>query len=466
MPTARDVPTPVDLAPRGLTSSCAFFRVATPRLGSRPTSRPRAAVRPQARAVLETQTVTRPRSRVAASRVSAVWRSSLVSLLFLPHTMLLELASHTEIPRGVTHTWRRARRPAAPEALACGLTRCTGRDVRPRPQDADPLRGKRPAAARHGRRGARSADVGTSTSVGTQRRRGKDAGVTRSQRHGNAGRAVHRSARRLLDTRALAALSAVRQVAADRAQRAALIEAARDGRDMDPHRSCDGCPQRQTAGAARGPCRRHCPPAWTRQRSRSGCRARPRHPGGKSAGEPDALPKSTSRPLRGPANERAAPAPSRPRRLPPQKPGPPRRSPAPSSPRALPARPGTDHAETRAWRRPCRRPAADVADLARGAQPPGWEPVDLSGLALRSREPQGHPAGNARTRDAPRVGLLRARSASRNTRRECLALNAAAPLAALNVHQLRTSRQHAPGSLPLRTPLGFRRTKVDLARKA
>ncbi len=104
-----------------------------------------------------------------------------------------------------------------------------------------------------------------------------------------------------------------------------------------------------------------------------GCRQRPRRPGG-------------GRPSRG--------------------------SPAPSSPRAATSWSGhPDHAETRAWHVLAGgRLAGLVRPTWRGERSrPGWEPVDLSGIALPATGiGRTTPAGNARTRDAAAVSLLRA----------------------------------------------------------
>jgi hypothetical protein len=89
-----------------------------------------------------------------------------------------------------------------------------------------------------------------------------------------------------------------------------------------------------------------------------------------------------------------------------------RGSPTTSSPRAgyeLVRAP--DHAETRAWHVLIGgRLAGIVRPTWRGERTrPGWEPVDTAGIALPVKGTcRITPAGNARTRDAAAVGLLRA----------------------------------------------------------
>jgi hypothetical protein len=128
-----------------------------------------------------------------------------------------------------------------------------------------------------------------------------------------------------------------------------------------------------------------------------------------------ALPKSTTRPPHdGPANESghtrlpsAVAVPAAPRK----------RSAVPKITDAIIAESryqlvrAPDHAETRAWHVLVDgRPAGWVRPTWRGERSrPGWEPVDLSGLALPVKGTgRVTAAGNARTRDAAAVGLLRA----------------------------------------------------------
>ena len=70
-----------------------------------------------------------------------------------------------------------------------------------------------------------------------------------------------------------------------------------------------------------------------------------------------------------------------------------------------------DHAETRAWRVLVGGRTAGLVrpTWRRERSRPGWEPVDLSGLPLPVKGTgRVTPAGNARTRDAAAVSLLRA----------------------------------------------------------
>ena len=70
-----------------------------------------------------------------------------------------------------------------------------------------------------------------------------------------------------------------------------------------------------------------------------------------------------------------------------------------------------DHAETRAWHVLAGgRLAGLVRPTWRGERSrPGWEPVDTAGIALPATGiGRTTPAGNARTRDAAAVSLLRA----------------------------------------------------------
>jgi hypothetical protein len=70
-----------------------------------------------------------------------------------------------------------------------------------------------------------------------------------------------------------------------------------------------------------------------------------------------------------------------------------------------------DHAETRAWHVLADgRLAGLVRPTWRGERSrPGWEPVDTAGTALPATGiGRVTPAGNARTRDAAAISLLRA----------------------------------------------------------
>jgi hypothetical protein len=233
-----------------------------------------------------------------------------------------------------------------------------------------------------------------------------------------AGLSTAARAGSLDDTAALAALSAVRQVAAEpERSELALIEAARDsGATWTRIAAATGARNRQTARKRHADlARRHCPPAVDAPAQQIPDAGHDHDiPEGKAPVNRDALPKSTSRPLRGPANESGRARP-------------PSAAAAPAAPqkrRAAPKITGAviaegryqlvrapDHAETRAWRVLVGgRPAGLVRPTWRGERSrPGWEPVDLSGLALPVKGTgRVTPAGNARTRDAAAVGLLRA----------------------------------------------------------
>ncbi len=221
-----------------------------------------------------------------------------------------------------------------------------------------------------------------------------------------AGLSAAARAGSLDDAAALAALSAVRQVAAElERSELALIEAARDsGATWTRIAAATGARNRQTAQ------KRHADLARRRPRPPAVDTPAPQVPdAGRDHGIPeekalvnrDALPKSTTRP----PSAAAVPAALR------------KRAAAPKITDAVIAEGryqlvrAPDHAETRAWRVLVGgRPAALVRPTWRGERSrPGWEPVDLSGLALPVKGTgRVTPAGNARTRDAAAVSLLRA----------------------------------------------------------
>ena len=234
-----------------------------------------------------------------------------------------------------------------------------------------------------------------------------------------AGLSAAARAGSLDDTAALAALSAVRQIAAEiERSELALIEAARDsGATWTRIAAATGAHNRQTAQKRHADlARRHpCPPAEDTPAPQIPDAGHDHDiPEEKALVNRDALPKSTTRPPRGPANEggharppSAAAAPAAPRK----------RTAVPKITGAVIAEGryqlvrAPDHAETRAWRVLVGgRPAGLVRPTWRGERSrPGWEPVDLSGLALPVKGTgRVTPAGNARTRDAAAVGLLRA----------------------------------------------------------
>ncbi len=221
------------------------------------------------------------------------------------------------------------------------------------------------------------------------------------------------------DTAALAALPAARSAAAElERSELALIEAARDGgATWTRIAAAMGARNRQTAQKRHADlARRHPRPPAVDTPAPPIPDAGHDHdtPEEKALVNGDALPKSTTRPPHGPASESGR------ARLPPA-------AAAPATPRKRPAVPkitdaiiaegryqlvrAPDHTETRAWHVLVGgRPAGLVRPTWRGERSrPGWEPVDLSGLALPVKGTgRVTPAGNARTRDAAAVSLLRA----------------------------------------------------------
>ena len=231
------------------------------------------------------------------------------------------------------------------------------------------------------------------------------------------------------DTAALTAIAAARCLAAElEHSELALIEAARDaGATWSRIAAAMGAGNRQTAQKRYADLARRCP----RSPSVDTPTAQPGPPvpeaGHDSLPEAKvlvsegALPKSTRRPPPGSADAcDPAPGARGHARLP-------SADSQPAAARRRPAVPGItdailaegryelvrapDHAETRAWHVLIGgRPAGLVRPTWRGERSrPGWEPVDTAGTALPATGiGRVTPAGNARTRDAAAVSLLRA----------------------------------------------------------
>jgi hypothetical protein len=219
------------------------------------------------------------------------------------------------------------------------------------------------------------------------------------------------------DTAALTALAAARRIAAElEDSELALIEAARDGgATWTRIAAALGARNRQTAQKRHADLARRCPrpPSADTPAAPPGPQAPDaRHDGSslpeaKALVSEGALPKST---IQADDHARQPPAPARPATA--------RRRPA--IPRITDAiiagglyelvrAPG--HAETRAWHVLAGgRLAGLVRPTWRGERSrPGWEPVDTAGTALPATGiGRTTPAGNARTRDAAAVSLLRA----------------------------------------------------------
>jgi hypothetical protein len=214
---------------------------------------------------------------------------------------------------------------------------------------------------------------------------------------------------------ALASLSTARRLASElELGELALIEAARDGGATWSQISAAlGTRNRQTAQKRHADLsRRHPrPPAVDRPPDASCPAVAPPARDGDPPGTAKPVPAAEADPgpsARGPASPPPAPG----------KPAAPGRRPAvPKITGAIIAEGlyelvrAPDHAETRAWHVLV---AGVTAGLVRPTwhgelSRPGWEPVDLSGLALPVRGTgRVTPAGNARTRDAAAVSLLRA----------------------------------------------------------
>ena len=219
------------------------------------------------------------------------------------------------------------------------------------------------------------------------------------------------------DTAALTALAAARRIAAElEDSELALIEAARDGgATWTRIAAALGARNRQTAQKRHADLARRCPrpPSVDTPAAQPGPQAPDaRHDGSslpeaKALVSEGALPKST---IQADDHARLPPAPARPATA--------RRRPAiPRITGAIIAEGlyelvrAPDHAETRAWHVLVGgRLAGLVRPTWRGERSrPGWEPVDTGGIALPATGiGRTTPAGNARTRDAAAVSLLRA----------------------------------------------------------
>jgi hypothetical protein len=224
------------------------------------------------------------------------------------------------------------------------------------------------------------------------------------------------------DTAALTALTAARRIAAElEHSELALIEAARaGGANWTRIAAALGASNRQTAQKRHADLARGCPrpPSVDMPAAQPGPQAPDaRHASGSLSDEKvlvseGALPMSTRRPPHGSPGASGHARPPAPARSAAAR----RRSAVPRITDAIIAEGryelvrAPDHAETRAWHVFDGRLAGIVRPTWRGERTrPGWEPVDLSGLAL-SVKGTGRitSAGNARTRDAAAVSLLRA----------------------------------------------------------
>lgn len=220
----------------------------------------------------------------------------------------------------------------------------------------------------------------------------------------------------LNDTAALAALSAARSAAAElERSELALIQAARDsGATWTRIAAAMGARNRQTAQKRHADlARRHPRPLAVDAAAAQIPDASHDHdiPEEKALVNGDALPKSTTRPPHGPASGSGHARPPSAAAAPRKRPAVPKITDAIIAEGRYQLVRAPDHAETRAWRVVVGgRPAGLVRPTWRGERSrPGWEPVDLSGLALPVRGTgRVTPAGNARTRDAAAVSLLRA----------------------------------------------------------
>jgi hypothetical protein len=234
------------------------------------------------------------------------------------------------------------------------------------------------------------------------------------------------------DTAALAALAATRTLAAElERSELALIEAARDnGATWTRIAVALGARNRQTAQKRRADLARRCPrpPSVDTPRPQA---PDPRHHGSLTEAlvNESALPKSTTRPPHAPADgSDPVPHAREHARLPPAAQPPARRRPAvPGITSAIIAEGryelvrAPDHAETRAWHVLVGgRLAGLIRPTWRGERSrPGWEPVDAVGTALPATGiGRTTPAGNARTRDAAAVSLLRALQRQQEQERE------------------------------------------------
>ncbi len=238
-----------------------------------------------------------------------------------------------------------------------------------------------------------------------------------------AGLAAAARAGNLDDTAALTALAAARRIAAElERSELALIKAARDGgATWSRIAVAMGARNRQTAQKRHADLARRCPrppsvdtPAAQPRPQAKKTRHDHNPPAAKVLVNEGALPKGTRRPPHGSADasEHAG------RPVSPGQPAAARKRPAvPRITDAIIAEGryelvrAPDHAETRAWHVLVGgRLAGLVRPTWRGERSrPGWEPVDAAGTALPATGiGRTTPAGNARTRDAAAVSLLRA----------------------------------------------------------
>ena len=282
------------------------------------------------------------------------------------------------------------------------------------------------------------------------------------------------------DTAALTALAATRQIATElEHSELALIEAARDaGATWTRIAVALGARNRQTAQKRHTDLARRCPrpPSVDTPTVQPG----PRVPEGNLpeaktlVSSEGALPESTKRPSAG-AGEAGEPV-SRARehvRLPPAaaQPATARRRPAvPRVTSAIIAEGryelvrAPDHAETRAWHVLVGgRLAGLVRPTWRGERSrPGWEPVGTAGNALPATGiGRVTPAGNARTRDAAAVSLLRALQRQQETEGKNAARDPTSTHTARDAQRsltpARASRPKSEVRTPPRTPATRRR---------
>jgi hypothetical protein len=276
------------------------------------------------------------------------------------------------------------------------------------------------------------------------------------------------------ETAALTALAAARRIAAElEHSELALIEAARDsGATWTRIAAAMGARNRQTAQKRHADLDRRHPrppsvdtPAAQPRPQDLEARRDGSIPEAEALVDQSALPKSTSRPS-GSADRSDPDAGARePAGLPPAA-----QPPAPVARRhAVPGITGIiiaegryelvrapGHAETRAWHVMVGgRLAGLVRPTWRGERSrPGWEPAGLSGLALPVKGTgRTTPAGNARTRDAAAVSLLRALQRQQEEARKKAGRDPASTHAPFGM--LSEPLRHSPAkplNSPLRTP--------------
>lgn len=254
-----------------------------------------------------------------------------------------------------------------------------------------------------------------------------------------AGLAAAARAGSLDDTAALTALAAARRITAElERSELALIEAARDGgATWTRIATALGARNRQTAQKRHADLARRCPrppsvdtpAAQPRPQAQDARHDSGSLPEAKALVTKGALPKSTSPSPHGSAGgSDLVPGSGEDARLPPAAQPPARTRPAvPKITSAIIAEGryelvrAPDHAETRAWHVLVGgRLAGLVRPTWRGERSrPGWEPVDTAGTALPATGiGRTTPAGNARTRDAAAVSLLRALQHQQEQERE------------------------------------------------